>query len=919
MERSIKRDFQFLSVSTIIVAMLLLSGFWIYYDYRNLQLESEHLRARHMADYENVLRYQVDRVVGDIKYEQSLTEQRLRKYIKERTNEACQIAKNLFDQHTGIYDDITLRKIIKDSLRNIRFNDGRGYYFVININGTEELFPPHPELEGQDLRSEKNDQGQYVVADMLEIARSAGEGFYQYTWSKPNTPGVNSPKIAYIKYLPELDWVIGTGEYLDDFTTEIQEELCARIEQIRFGKENKEYVFVATWDGIAKTFPAKGKNMLQTKDANGVYIVKELIKKAQEGGGFVQYIMPMLDGVQSKAKLSYAAPIPEWQWYVGSGVYIDEIDTTIAEHRQLFRDKVVNHLKIVLLVLICLLIIHYCFSHFISRNIWQQIDIFSKFLRNAIAEPVSMERNILAYKEFREISGLINGMLKERNAILETIRLSRDEWVNTFDAIGDCIMLLDGKGTIIRANKTAANIHGIAVDSLKGMSFGDLCCLRNPVNATLLDKLPHTREIRNEKLKRTFLASSFPIVSTEGRLARIIHIAHDITELKQLEQQLAQSQKLEAIGTLAGGIAHDFNNTLAVILGYTELAQSARAAGSLVAQYLDQVIQAGTRAKGLVTQILAFSRREKTERVALQPSSILKETLKLLRSSIPTTITIKQDIDEHSAMILADPTQLHQIVMNICTNAYQAMETTGGVLSLTLQEKIITREDLGNHPDVQPGVYIELSFKDNGPGMLPEIQERIFEPFFTTKDTSKGTGMGLAIVHGIVKSYGGFITCNSRLGEGTVFAVYLPTLGEKGVSDSKAQKMSGGGSERILFVDDEEMLADMSQITLEELGYSVTVCTKSLEALAVFQKQPDAFDLVITDQTMPELTGNDLIRRILQIRPDMPIILCTGYSSQISDENATSLGIKGFAMKPLTKNDLAALVRKVLDGGDLIS
>jgi PAS domain S-box-containing protein len=872
-----------------------------------------------MAEYENVLRYQVGRVVGDIKYEQSLTEQRLKKYIQERTNEACQIAKNLFDQYAGVYDDITLRKLIKDSLRNIRFNDGRGYYFAINVNGTEELFPPHPELEGQDLRPQKNDQGQFVVADMLEIARSAGEGFYQYTWSKPNTPGVNSPKIAFIKYLPELDWVIGTGEYLDDFTAEIQEELCTRIEQIRFGKDKKEYVFVATWDGIAKTFPAKGKNMLETKDANGLYIVKELIKKAKEGGGFVQYIMPMLDGVQSKAKLSYAAPIPEWQWYVGSGVYIDEIDTTIAENRQIFKDKVVNHLTIVVLVLICLLIIHFCFSHFISRNVWQQIDIFSKFLKNAIAEPVSMQSNILAYKEFREISGLINGMLGERNAILETIRLSRDEWVNTFDAIGDCIMLLDDKGTIVRANKTAGNIHGVAAKNLIGMPFGDLCCPDNPVNATLLDKLPHTGEIKNEKLKRSFLASSFPIVSTEGRLERIIHIAHDITERKKLEQQLTQSQKLEAIGTLAGGIAHDFNNILAAILGYTELAHRASSPESLVAQYLDQVIRAGTRAKGLVKQILTFSRQGKNERLALQPSSIIKETLKLLRSSIPTTITIRQDIDENSAMILADPTQLHQIIMNICTNAYQAMEDTGGVLSLSLQEKFLTRDDVNNHPDVQPGVYIELSFKDNGPGMLPEIQERIFEPFFTTKDTSKGTGMGLAIVHGIVKSYGGFITCNSRLDEGTVFTVYLPTLAEKGVCESKAQKMSGGGSERILFVDDEKMLADIGQIILEELGYSVTVCTKSLDALAVFQKQPDAFDLVITDQTMPELTGNDLVRRLLQIRPDIPIILCTGYSSQISGEKATSLGIKGFAMKPLAKNDLAALIRKVLDGGDLVS
>jgi PAS domain S-box-containing protein len=560
-----------------------------------------------------------------------------------------------------------------------------------------------------------------------------------------------------------------------------------------------------------------------------------------------------------------------------------------------------------------LLVLHFIVSYFISRNIWRQMDMFSKFFRKASSESILMESTVLAYKEFREISSLANNMLKERNSILEEIRLSRDEWLGTFDAIGDCIILVDDKGDIVRANKTAAHLHGLCVQSLTAKPFAELCCHDNPVNTTLIDKLPHTSEITNDNLKKIFLASSFPILSPDGRLERIIHIAHDITEQKKLEQQLVQSQKMEALGTLAGGIAHDFNNILTAILGYTDLARRARQAESPVVDYLDQVMQASTRAKELIKQILSFSRQAKTEKLPLQPTPIVQEALKLLRSSMPSTITIKEDINIDSAScILADPTQIHQMVMNICTNAYQAMEENGGILSVSVQETFLDKQVLGNHADVAPGEFIKFSFTDNGPGIPPAIQEKIFDPFFTTKETGKGTGMGLSITHGIVKSYGGFITCNSRLGEGTVFDIYLPTLKKDTTTTANSPEMSQGGSERILFVDDEKMLADMSRIVLEQLGYTVTTYTSSLDALAAFKQNPSAFDLIITDQNMPGMTGTDLAKQLLRIQPNLPIILCTGYSSSVSEKTATSVGIKEFLMKPLVPQEIAAAIRKAL-------
>ena len=389
-------------------------------------------------------------------------------------------------------------------------------------------------------------------------------------------------------------------------------------------------------------------------------------------------------------------------------------------------------------------------------------------------------------------------------------------------------------------------------------------------------------------------------------------------EHKQLQAQLQQAQKMEAIGTLAGGIAHDFNNILGAILGYAEMALDDCPAGSMAANDVGQVIKAGHRARELVKQILAFSRQAETEHMPLQPASIIKEAIKMLRSSLPSTITIEQDIDKDAGPLFADPTQIHQILMNLCTNAFHAMETTGGILSISLKEKNLSRQDFANEPQAEPGNFVHLSVSDTGAGIPPEIRERIFDPYFTTKETGKGTGMGLSIVHGIVKSYGGFISCLSEPGKGTMFQVFLPVMTEINLPAEMAEEPLQLGNERILFIDDEEMLVEMGRNLLERLGYRVTVRTNSLDALTTFQNQPDQFDLVITDQTMPGMTGSDLARRMLQIRPDLPIILCTGFSNLISAEKARSLGIKGFALKPLAKKDVATLIRKVLDDGMLV-
>jgi PAS domain S-box-containing protein len=482
------------------------------------------------------------------------------------------------------------------------------------------------------------------------------------------------------------------------------------------------------------------------------------------------------------------------------------------------------------------------------------------------------------------------------------------------------ISIVTKDGTRIFANSALARLWGYeSPDELIGRSLWENIAPheRSPLQASLNRQMqgtatPAYRPYQTVKKDGTLIWTERLASPMRSHGETVILEAYiDVTERYRLEAQLHQAQKTQAIGTLAGGISHDFNNLLTAILGYTGLARQELSPNQAAGPYLDEVLAAGTRAKDLVQQILAFSRQTEIQRAPVPLQPLIQEVLGLLRAALPASIVIRPVLAPGVGQVLADATQMHQVLLNLCTNAAHAMRETGGVIDVILDAVEVTPDHALVPLQLQAGPYVRLRVRDTGQGMTPDVMERIFEPFFTTKPTGEGTGLGLAVVHGIVRRHEGAITVESTPARGTTFTIHLPQVADAANADVPTEPQDVGGSEHILVVDDEEVLVYLGQGMLASLGYQVTRCSGSLEALDVFQASPHHFDLVITDYTMPDMDGVALARALRQSRPDMPIILCTGFSDIHTAESAQALGIT-VVLKPWTISDLDLKIRQTL-------
>jgi PAS domain S-box-containing protein len=509
--------------------------------------------------------------------------------------------------------------------------------------------------------------------------------------------------------------------------------------------------------------------------------------------------------------------------------------------------------------------------------------------------------------------------ISERVHSEKALRESESKFRGLFDLSPQAIALTELEtGKLADVNNMFCELTKYSQEEIIGKTTTEVGLYSDDDRTRFIKELQTSGEVNG--LEMDFKAKNGGVLNAL-MFARVIRISGEsfiltiflnVTEQKRLQAQLQKAQKMESIGTLAGGIAHDFNNILFSVFGYTELALDDTEKGTQLHNNLQQVLTAAHRAKNLVKQILTFSRQANQELKPLKVQLAVREALKLIRSSLPTTIEINQNISNTCGLVMADATQIHQVAMNLLTNAYHAMGHEGGKLDVTLKEVDLDVDDLKD-PAILAGSYVCLTVEDTGTGIDEYVMDRIFEPYFSTKEKDKGTGLGLAMVHGIVKSYGGNIRVYSEPGKGTAFHVYLPVIQTQAeTKETRIISPVEGGKERILIVDDEEQLVRMSQQILERLGYHVTARTSSIEALEAFRAAPDKFDLVITDMTMPNMTGVHLAKNLIEIRSDIPVIICTGFSEKISADKATAMGIRGYVMKPVVRSELAKKIREVM-------
>ena len=542
--------------------------------------------------------------------------------------------------------------------------------------------------------------------------------------------------------------------------------------------------------------------------------------------------------------------------------------------------------------------------------------------KNGRIFPVEVQLSRISMDGQDVILGIVRD-ISSRKEFEASLKRSKEEWENTFNAMNDMITIQDKNMNIIKANKAF-------YDTFTGFSGGlallppcyelfhsdKKICEDCPAHRTFSDGSIHREEITDEGTGKTYNVSTCPILSEDGSFVHIVHIVRDITESKKLEEELFQSQKMEAVGTLAGGIAHDFNNILSAIIGYAEFIKEDAPPGGQLGEDATEILRATNRAKDLVTQILTFSRKNDQVKNVIEPHLVVLEALNMLRSTLPTSVTMEEVIQTDCGTVLANETNLHQVVLNLCANARHAMTGDKGVMNVELKRVERTVEQVPREKGIKPGFFVEFLVADNGCGMSAVDLERIFEPYYTTRAIGVGSGLGLSVTHGIVEDCNGFIEVESEVGKGTTFFVYLPCHEEGKNLDKKiptekkpVQTVTGG---HILLVDDEPLLLDINSRRLTQLGYQVVMTESSRHALNLFIQDPNAFDLLITDQTMPELTGEDLAHEVLQRQPSFPIIVCTGYSESFTEDKAYAMGIKKYVLKPVLGDELMDAVREVL-------
>jgi two-component system cell cycle sensor histidine kinase/response regulator CckA len=772
----------------------------------------------------------------------------------------------------------------------------KDYFWVNDLTPRMIMHPYNPELNGQDLSGYADPDGKKLFVEMVEVVRENNAGWVAYSWQWKNHSARVLPKISYVQLFRPWGWIVGTGVYLHDVHDEMY-----------------QWARYLVYVGVL------------------IFVLMALLS------GYLSYRSLQADAEKEKtlealksSERKFASAFSEFPgWVVIStlegGVYL-EVNDTFLELTGYTRDEIVGKSALDL-------------GTWVDpedRRRALQIIEEKGYVRNLEVKrriASGQELDMLFSCEIIDIEGekcllSVSLDITERNESERVIRQQEKNMRGILDAVTETIVMIDQTGKVLAANQMVCRRLGTTQEQLVGRGIYDFF----PPAVAELRRRKHDEvfasgkpvQFEDSRAGFTYEQNVYPLLNESGLVEAVVIFARDITEHRKaeeakikLEAQLRQAQKMEAIGTLAGGIAHDFNNILGAIMGYGELAQLDDGKGEGCSEHLAQILKAAERARDLVKQILTFSRRSEVELKPVDLNQVVAHSVNMLGHTIPKMIDIRMKLAGNLDHVKADPTQLEQVIMNLASNAKDAMPD-GGQLVFETSLVCLDEDHNESHLGMAPGWYVLLSVSDTGEGMDKETARQIFDPFFTTKEIGKGTGLGLSTVYGIVKEHQGHITCYSEPGQGTTFKIYLPANHEAGSTVDECAPVDEAqnlrGSETVLMVDDEPSIRDIGCAALTASGYAFLEASNGEEALALYREKKDSIDLVILDIGMPGMGGHQCLPKIMQINPRAKVIIASGYSKNGSISSAFEKGARGYLAKPFSRNELLKAVRETLDG-----
>ena len=934
---SITRTFFILSLLVSSASIFVVVASWLFFEYNRLGEESQRLREEYIESQKDLIRGEVEKVIDHIDYYKSLVRKRLEDSIKERVYEAHSIATNLYNEYRDSKSLEELKKLIRDALRPIRFNNGRGYYFATSLEGIEELFADRPETEGTYFLDVQDARGAYIIKDMIAIVETSGEGFYEYRWTKPKSEGKDFPKIAFIKHFEPFDWFIGTGEYLDDVEEDVRQELLERIAKIRFGDDG--YIFVVRFDGITLMNDIQpeliGQNLWEMTDPNGVKVIQEQRKAIENpDGGYISYVWNRPTEKTPSPKISFMKAVHDWEWMVGAGIYVDAIEEVIADRAVALRSELLSGISRMAALAIVVFAFVFLAMRYFSKTLEKEFAVFGAFFEEASQTSAKVDPNELHFVEFQRLAEPANKMVDQRRDAEDVLRKSEKRFRDLAEMLPELVYEMDAQGRVLFVNKQALELTGYTEKDLTEGFYAldifvpsDRASARENLERILKGEVLGNSEytlLKKDGGELPVVANSSRIIGPEG-VVGIRGIITDVSALKRneeerrnLEGQVQHKQKLESLGVLAGGIAHDFNNILMAILGNADLAKDEVPRPSMAWDCLNEIDKASHRAANLCQQMLAYSGMGRFVIELVDIRSVIEEMLQMLAVSISKKIELQLQMEEDLPAIEADGTQIRQIILNLITNASEAIGEESGVISIRAAALECDKSYLQStylNEDLPEGLYVYVEVTDTGCGMDEDTKSKLFEPFYSTKFT--GRGLGMAAVLGIVRGHKGAIQVKSEVGGGTTFRVLFPAssgTAKKEESEINGEDLNWRGEGTVLLVDDEETIRSLGTQMLQRLGFEVVTAADGREAVDFYHDHQDSVVCVLLDLTMPRMDGGEAFRELRRIRKDLPVILSSGYSEHDVTQRFEGTGVAGFIQKPYEMDALKRILSEVLEG-----